>query len=266
MKQVCIVCGEEKRPNQLLKHKNAFLKDGYSICKDCANNLADFKDKESVIQVCQLTNLPYIERLVVDLVKSNDNVSFGLYMKRLAPFKRFETFRDSEFSEDGLNESMSKEFKVSNTIIQRWGDGYSQEEYAYFEAALKGLMAIKAATTSLELERYIQNVKLKDVLNKALHDGDFKAITQLRKSYNDDLKELGFDSVLNAKDDSGESLGQRIQKWETTKPVPDREEFEDGSGIMKYILNWFIIPMRRNLGMAAEKEVESLYDDTDDKQ
>ena len=103
------------------------------------------------------------------------------------------------------------------------------------------------------------------MLNKALHDGDFKAITQLRKSYNDDLKELGFDSVLNAKDDSGESLGQRIQKWETTKPVPDREEFEDASGIMKYILKWFIIPMRRNLGMADEKEVESLYDDTDDK-
>lgn len=260
--KICIICGKEKRPNLFLKHRNKLIADGYSICKDCANKIADFNDREKLISMCQLTNLPYVETLVVDLLKNNRQVTFGMYVKRLAPYKRFEQFSDSEFS-DSQDENLDNvsDFDVTDEIIQRWGENYDKEKYAYFEAALRGLMAIKAATTSLEVERYVQNVKLKDVLNEALQSGNFKAITQLRKAYNDDLKELGFDSVLNSKDDSGESLGQRIQKWETTKPIPDREEFADASGIMAYIKKWFITPLRRNFGMANEKEVAQLYEE-----
>lgn len=256
--KTCIICGESKRSNQILRHKNGLLNNKLTICKDCANK-TDLSNEEEMIAMCQLTNIPYVKKLVVEVITENKKPSFGLYMRKLAPYKRYESFSDSEFDE---NEQTSPEtLKVTDSIIQRWGEGYDEEKYAYFEAALKGLMAIKAATTSLEVERYIQNVKLKDVLNEALRDGDYKAISQLRKAYNDDLNELGFDSVLNSKDDSGESLGQRIQKWETTKPVPDKEEFEDASGIMKYVKKWFITPLRRNFGMADEKEVASLYED-----
>lgn len=233
-----------------------------TICRECAN-AADLTNEEEMIAYCQLANIPYVKSLVIEVVKDNKNPNFGQYMKKLAPYKRYETFSDSIFAEEDELQNDGG-LKITEDIVQKWGEGYDEEKYAYFEAALKGLMAIKAATTSLEVERYIQNVKLKDVLNEALHDGDFKAITQLRKAYNDDLKELGFDSVLNAKDDSGESLGQRIQKWETTKPIPDREEFEDASGIIKYIKKWFIIPLRRNFGMADEKEVSSLYEEDED--
>lgn len=259
----CIICGKEKRANLFLKHRNELLASKFSICKDCANKNADFTNKSQVINVCQLTNIPYVEDLVVDLQKNNDKVTFGMYMKRLAPFKRFEYFSDSEFDIDGNNQpnTTSEDTTVTESIVQRWGEDYEVEKYAYFEAALRGLMAIKPATTSLEIERYIQNVKLKDVLNAALKDGDFKAITQLRKAYNDDLKELGFDSVLNSKDDSSESLGQKIQRWETTSPVPDKKEFADASGVMKYIKKWFITPLRRNFGMADEKEVATLYEE-----
>lgn len=260
--KTCIVCGKEKRPNQLLKHKNDLLNDQMTICRECAN-AADLTNEEEMIAYCQLANIPYVKSLVIEVVKDNKNPNFGQYMKKLAPYKRYETFSDSIFAEENELQNDGG-LKITEDIVQKWGEGYDEEKYAYFEAALRGLMAIKAATTSLEVERYIQNVKLKDVLNEALHDGDFKAITQLRKAYNDDLKELGFDSVLNAKDDSGESLGQRIQKWETTKPIPDREEFEDASGIIKYIKKWFIIPLRRNFGMADEKEVSSLYEEDED--
>lgn len=260
--KMCVICGKTKKPSQCLKHKNELLNSDLTICKECANQ-TDFNVEREVIEMCQLTNLPFVKKLVVEVISENDKPTFGMYMRKLAPYKRFEVFDDSQFSEE--ENSDPSEFEVTEDIKQKWGDNYSLEKYAYFESALKGLMAIKAATTSLEVERYIQNVKLKDVLNEALQDGDFKAITQLRKAYNDDLKELGFDSVLNAKDDSGESLGQRIQKWETTKPVPDRDEFTDTSRIMKYVQKWFITPLRRNFGMAEEKEVASLYDTDTEK-
>ena len=256
--QVCVICGKAKGTREGLKHKNEVINKKFTICKDCANKTANFNDQQAVIDVCQLTNIPYVHSIAQKLMSDNDKVDFGMYMRKLAPYKRYNTFADSEF----LQETNSDDnIAVTDKVVQRWGEGYDPEKYAYFEAALTGLMAIKAATTSLEVERYVQNVKLKDVLNEALQGGDYKAISQLRKAYNDDLKELGFDSVLNAKDDSGESLGQRIQKYETTRPIPDRAEFEDASQIKKYIEKWFIIPLKRTFGLANEKEVESLYDE-----
>ena len=125
-------------------------------------------------------------------------------------------------------------------------------------------MDIKPPTTSLEYERYIQNVKLKDVLNDALQSGDSKAIPQLRKSYNDDLKELGFDVILNAQDESGETFGQKIKKLELAGPIINKDEFDDVSKISKYIRKWFVIPLKRTFGQASEVEVASLYETNED--
>lgn len=255
----CIICGKAKRANQFLKHKNTWLADDFTICRDCANEKADFTDEKSVIMMCQLANIPYVKTLVVEVMKENDHPTFGMYMRKIAPYKRYISFADSVF--DSEEELVNETFKVTNEVQQRWGTEYDKEKYIYFDSALKGLNEIKPATTSLEMERYVQNVKLKDVLNEALKSGDFKAITQLRKSYNDDLKELGFDSVLNSKDNSSETIGQRIQKYEMIKPVPDREEYDDASGIKRYVEKWFIIPLKRTFGLADEKEVASLYEE-----
>ena len=62
-------------------------------------------------------------------------------------------------------------------------------------------------------------------------------------------------------DDSGKSLGQRIQNWELNEPVPDNDKYEDTAGLKKYINKWFVIPMKRTFGVASEKEVDSLYED-----
>ena len=51
---------------------------------------------------------------------------------------------------------------MTEDIKQKWGDNYTLEKYAYFESALKGLMAIKGATTSLEVERYTQKLHFKE--------------------------------------------------------------------------------------------------------
>lgn len=259
--KTCVICGLSKKPRECLKHKNKLLNNSLTICKDCANEFVDFKDEDSVITMCQLTNLPFIKRVMDGMVSDDtEQPTFGLYMRKIAPFKRYTTFLDSEFTQDGMEESIGTTFTVTDKMVQRWGDGYNDEKYAYFETALKGLMAIKPATTSLELERYVQDIKLKDVFNDSLRAGDAKAIAQLQKTYNDDLKQLGLDAVLNSKDDSVENVGQRIQKYEMRKPIPDRPEYDDAAGIMKYIQKWFIIPMKRTLGMASEEEVESLYE------
>ncbi len=255
--KVCIICGESKRSGQLLKHKNSLLNDKFSICRECANKYTDFSDHDSIMLMAQLTNLPYVKDVVSDIAKTEKEPNFGAYTRKLAPYKKYKTFSDSQFN----SESIEAVTEVTEEMIQRWGKDYSEEEYAYLESSLRGLMTIKPATTALEIQRYVVNIKLKAALDDALKEGDFKAIPQLRKAYAEDSKDLGLDAVLSGKDDSGKSLGQRIGQWELNAPIPDDERYNDASGLEKYIRKWFVIPMKRTMGVASEKEVESLYED-----
>lgn len=272
---ICIICGEEKRKNELIKHKNTLIGDGFSICRRCANENTDFSKNESIAAMCRLTDLPFIESLVDklrDADKFKNGPDFGIYVRRLAPYKKLQHFCDSQFDSfnyyhNNVEETEKADNEKPNSdeeLEQRWGRGYNLEKYDFFEKQLAGLMDIKPPTTSLEYERYIQNVKLKDVLNDALQAGDSKAIPQLRKSYNDDLKELGFDVILNAQDESGETFGQKIKKLELAGPIINKDEFDDVSKISKYIRKWFVIPMKRTFGQASEEEVASLYETSED--
>lgn len=267
---VCIICGKEKRKNELIKHRNDLLGEGFSICRQCANDNTDFSNNKSIAAMCRLTDLPFVAGLINKLREGSKSPDFGIYVRRLAPYKKLQHFNDSQFGgynfsrndqEDGSDDS---ERSTIEQLEQRWGRGYTTEKYDFFEKQLQGLIDIKPPTTSLEYERYIQNVKLKDVLNDALQAGDSKAIPQLRKSYNDDLKELGFDVILNAQDESGETFGQKIKKLELAGPIVKKDEFDDVSKISKYIKKWFVIPMKRTFGLADEKEVASLYETSKD--
>ena len=255
--KICVICGKEKRSNQLLRHKNLLLDTSFSICRDCANMVADFSNEDSVIEMAQFANIPFVKNLYIDVKRTSKNPNFGEYLKKIAPYKNFKTFSDSVFTTDHAEETVS----ITPELESRWGKGYNEEEYAYFENVLQGLIAIKPATTEFEIQRYVANVKLKDALDKAFMDGDSKAITALRKAYSEDSKDLGFDAVLSGNDDSGKTLGQRIQGWELSEPVPDSDKYEDAAGLKKYIEKWFVIPMKRTFGVASEKEVESLYED-----
>lgn len=260
LKTICIICGKEKGDRAFLKHESNLLNERFSVCKDCANKNVDFDDRKTVVEMCQLLNLPYDIGLIKDL-EDNDKLSLGTYLQRVRLQSRFKTFAgfvlQTQRTPNGA--SMSRE-EYRKEMASKWGSRYKDEDYDRFEKALTDLVIIKEPTTALEAKRYVQNVKLKDALDDVLYAGDYKTVYSLRKSYIDDLKELGFDSIFNAKDDQQESIGQRIQRWETTRPVPDRKELDDVSNIQRYIEKWFIIPMKRTFGLANEKEVSSLYE------
>lgn len=241
------------------KHKNPLLSEGFAVCKECCNSLANVEEKDSMIAVCQLMNIPYVEEIAAE-IRENNKI-FGDYLRKIAPSKKYQSFADSAFKKESKKpQDKYSDIEITTEVIQKWGSGYSKQQYADFELFLEYLTSIKQPSTQYELMRYIQNVQLKTVLNESLKDGDAKAISSMRKAYADDVKELGLDSVLNAKSDTGENLGQRIKFYENNKPIPDSEEYEDVANIKSYVTKWFIIPMKRAFGMASEEEVSSLYD------
>lgn len=257
----CIICGKPVAARQFGKQQNSLFNEKYVVCRDCANKYVDMNDSESIKAMCRLLDIAYIQELVDKALIEEDDPNMGHYLRLVALRRDLKGYSDSVFTHQVSNDEDTP--SKAEELEEKWGKDYSEDEYSYFESQLKNLIAIKEPKTQFELKRYIQNVKLEDTLNKVLSSGDVKAIPNIRKTYNDDLKDLGFDSVLNAKDNGSQSLGERIQHWEDNKPIPDKDEFEDVSGIKQYIQKWFIIPMKRTFGQATEEEVSSLYDDTE---
>ncbi|KRN10819.1 hypothetical protein [Liquorilactobacillus mali] len=254
----CVICGKIKRVRQIVKHKNLLLNDDAVICTDCANDIGKPEHKDELISLCQLMNIPYVDSMVKEVF--DDGKLFTDYLKKIAPSKKYVTFLDSEF--EVVNQvDKQNDFQVTDEIEQKWGAGYQQDEYYNFELSLKRLTNIKTPNTQFELMRYIQNVKLQTALDQSLKLGDSNAIQKLRKSYSEDLKDLGLDSVLNAADDGMKTLGQRIKDWENNEPIPEKKSLEDVDNIKEYISKWFVIPMKRVFGLADESEVNELYDD-----
>ena len=258
----CIICGQKKNTAQFNKHKNKMISEKFGVCRDCTK-IIDIHDDGEVIDMLQLLNRPYLYELV-DEMRENKR-TFSDYLRRIG--RRKDLFKDSQFREQTLGpnsasaESLMKDFELTNEIQLRWGIGLKKERYFEYEEAFKNLKALKEPTNEFEFRRYIQNVKMGISLNDALTEGDAKVIASAQKTYNDDLKQLGLNEIMS-RDDKEESLGERIKRWEEHAPVPTvSEELQDVDNISKYIKKWFIIPMKRVLGLASEEEVASLYDE-----
>ena len=257
--KTCIICGRPRSASECLKHRNDLLGIAFTICKECANECADFSDETSIINICRLANLPFVHDIYYKLVRDTDRPNFSLYMQKIAPYKKFIDYNDSVF-DSVENTQPVEQIEVTDKIIVRWGDGLTPEKYAYLEKALQSLLDIKPATTVLEINRYVQNIKLKESFDQALSDGDYRAISQLRKAYEEDLKSLGLDAVLSSKDNSSKNIGQKIRDVEMTRPIPERDEYKDAAKIEAYIDKWFVTNMKRNFGLASEEEQEALYE------
>lgn len=258
----CLVCGLPKSAHQISKHRNELLGDTYGFCKDCLKTSVDTDDVDNVVDVLRLMNIPFVEVVWENATEKGAGNIFSKYLQLIATQRKYKTFMDSDFgdeqaSEDG--EVPDEEFAVTGEIIARWGAGKDIAEYMELEYALGSSRKIKEPMTTLEMKRYVQNVKLGKALDNAMDMGDVKAIPQLRTAYTKDLEELGLNVDMSGQEE-GRSLGIRIKEWEMTAPIPESSEFDDVDKISNYIDKWFKIPMKRVFGMASDDEINRLYE------
>ena len=260
---VCLLCGEEKSTHQCSKHRNINISEHFGFCKDCLKLKVNDEDVNGVIDMLRLMNIPFISSVWENAVEKGGSSIFSKYLQLIATQKKYKDFGDSVYDyDDEIQDSSDPSktaFVVTDEIIARWGSLDNTNNYIELELSLESLKKIKEPQTYLEQQRYVQNVQLGKALNDALKAGA-KEIPALRKSYADDLKELGLD-ILSASKDDNRSLGMRIAEWERHDPIPEAgDEFEDVDGINSYIRKWFLIPMKRVFGQATEQEVAELYE------
>lgn len=246
----CFNCRQIK---SLYAHNNTY---NLGLCKDCGQNKIDFT-MENLQEICRLTNIPFDEEEAKNVV--DGKVKLGIYIRNLTSLGNNDGYKVI------TKETKEKEdtFVVTDAIKERWGNDYTKEQLEALENHFHNLYAIKEPATALERQNYLTNSQLNLALTTALREMDVRAIPTLRKAYQDDCKALGLDTIMNSQNDMGESVGERLARFEMTEPIADINEYHDVEQYEKYIKKWMQIPLKRTFGMASEEEVASLYDDTE---
>lgn len=186
-KKVCEKCKKPKTINTNFYNTNSkFSQDGKTnICKACIKSMVDENNLETVYEVLQLMNLPFIAD-VWELSKSTNRETFGTYVKNInsLPQYRGYTWVNSVFEKKEIESNNGNPTtKKSNTNInsynlneleEKWGYGYTQEEYNLFEKKWHKLIDNYGEKTSLHTEGLITYIRFRVREEMATAKGDIK--------------------------------------------------------------------------------------------
>jgi hypothetical protein len=198
-----------------------------SICKLCLEEIVEFPDTESFIDILRQIDRPFL-RSEYDASLAHKK-PFGEYMRRLAMAQnRHKNYIQSEFEQTFLEKQpksakdLNKKVKVEDVVkfnitpdmLIRWGSGYSENDLFQLESFYRAMHDANDITTPQHIESLKLICKLNIEQNKALNDGRVNDFKNLNMQYNKVSETSGLRPI--DKKSGGESAGLRTfsQIWE----------------------------------------------------
>lgn len=183
----CVMCGKTQKPSFHYQSFNPLYSTGYlPYCKACLKSMClDTNGNiniEKVKEMLKLIDRPFI----YDLFKSSmeDKMdTIGAYIKNLALNYKMDGWKDSifepqlsnnDFSTNRNSNSKPEMFEPNDLIFEKWGFGYSNEEYYYFEKKWKKLIDNYGEKTSFHIEGLITYIRFRVKEELATARGDSK--------------------------------------------------------------------------------------------
>ncbi|GAV11298.1 hypothetical protein [Paenibacillus sp. NAIST15-1] len=160
-----------------------------SVCKTCLNNMYDHNEPyESLKSILRLIDKPYIYHIVDSSMKENPDNVFGKYMKNigLKNYKGytwgdsvFEPINKENYVEPNININqqftLSTQFQLTDELIDKWGDGYTSDEYRSFERKYSMLKNNYQEKTAMHTEALLTYIRYRVKEELATAQGDSKA-------------------------------------------------------------------------------------------
>jgi len=188
----CAACGESKKPNLYYASYNPIHQTSkIPYCKPCLKNMiADEKGNvtlDKVKETLRLIDRPFLYSIWRSSLEDKID-TFSCYMKNLQlPQYRKLGWSDSKFLPEVENElnydtcdknsnksETSFDFIITEKIIDKWGFGYTKEEYYYFEKKWNKLIDNYGEKTSFHIEGLITYIRFRVKEELATAKGDVK--------------------------------------------------------------------------------------------
>lgn len=255
----CVMCGKiyNTRVHNFLKTQSHWFKgnDGFlPFCKECTQEMFSFYVKkyggdedEAIKRLCMFFDMYYNENLLEYADHRTANADkFSMYTSRANMHqyigKTFDDYFDEERKMSLANGDTSKS-KVTAKMLKFWGDGYEENEYIKLQDEYDELKARHECKTRAQELLFKQIAYAILNCERANKTGDTKKI----KEANDNLQSLMGSANIKPIQTNDNALaetntfGTLIDKWETTKPIPDpAPEWSDVDGIGHYFRTWVL--------------------------
>ena len=290
-KKYCVTCQRERSILFFYNSYNSFHTDGKSpMCKDCLINKIDLNDINTVFSILRQLDRPFLEDIwiisnkpeVKGLYGGKSSNFFGTYMKNISmPQYRNLKWVDSylgnyddknsnipEKENKGLDMSIELETeeiktKITKEIIDRWGEGYQDEEYRNFERKYNMLRNNYQEKTAMHREALLTYVRYRVKEEMATALGRYKEAKEwgtLAKGAADAAKINP--SQLSRADlsDGLDTVGQIVKAVESTMDIIEilpkfKKEPQDSVDLTLF----FYINYIRRLNGFPEAKYEEIY-------
>jgi len=179
--KLCLKCLKDKnKDNNFYNSYNSWHSDGkMPYCKNCLKNELKEDNPVSVKEVLRVIDKPYRYDMWQDAIKDKKD-TLGTYLKNINFNNKYDTYADSVLEEgdkQGFNEKSNQkdeEFIVTDELEEKYGSGYTDEEYRAFEKKYKKLTKNYTEQTSMHSENLIIYIRYRVKEEMATARGEFK--------------------------------------------------------------------------------------------
>lgn len=178
-------CGRELVETNFYQSKSPFFPTGkVNICKKCLKEMVDVDKIDTVYSVMQILDIPFFYDIWEKVLDKANPI--GQYIRQAnSGINQFSgaRYKDSIFDSTGSKKANDYETSKSNRkyeidgmpltdLENKWGFGYTEEEYCYFEQKYRKLIDSYGEKTSLHTEALLTYIRFRVKEEMATAKGD----------------------------------------------------------------------------------------------
>lgn len=244
------------------------------ICSSCLNNELDYTNIKQADFFCRTYNIPFEPNKWIDLSeKCGENV-YKFYVQWFLETEHDNLYYkqvtadlwgklDEEWKQCTTFEMLlSKIDRVKNTFIARnkikWGANYSFEQYVQLENLLVSTLRANDISNPIQIDAIKKACKMSVALDKAIEDGDSKAMKDLSGAYSSFTKTAQIDNIITeANNDvilTVADLAEEIEKCGGNFTYYDGADRDIVDKTIKDIKNYIFTLVSESTGLASTLE------------
>lgn len=260
--RVCPRCGIEYPYGSMLKSsETSIYPDRLPLCKSCIGEVYEKyveryvfmkkgnPERDAIRRMCMVLDIYYNDEIYDDAVKNydpkKDSLPIFLYLKKVNAVRYLKKSFDDTIEDGRTIKSIAKAAQESDALdicdipdstIKFFGKGFTPEDYLFLQEQYDDW------TSRHECQTKSQEEIFKDICYNRLQNLKARQNGTDTKNITDAFNKLLESGKLQPKQNASEtmadnqSFGTLIEKWETTRPIPDvDEDLRDVDKIGEYV-------------------------------
>lgn len=263
-KMKCTKCERELGlTNFYNSNSPAFPNGKANLCKKCITDMIDVRDIQTIYDVLQLLDLPFLYQYWLSAKDKNPDNPWGAYIRMcnsgINEFKG-KRYKDSifdnegntqrananKFSFDDLERDLLNEFKPTRDMLIRWGTKYEPEQYIKLENFYNDMKAKNNIETPQE-EDYLKKLAVISMkMDEELENNNYsqaKSLGDLFSKYMADSKFRAMDKTEADKTGGIRSFSTIYAEVESDGFIPPWEHYRKIKGLTQDIVDKCIMHM-----------------------